>query len=58
MRPRAPTFDRVKLTLFLTLYAAMAEWVDPRPFASSSWAKIIYFLLVTEIIRQVWTWGL
>jgi ATP-dependent Zn protease len=58
LRPPAITFDRVKVSVFIIGYALLAEWVDPRPFANSSWAKILYLLLALEIVRQFWTYFL
>lgn len=47
------TFERIRISLFLVIYALLAEYVDPRPFMSSTLAKFLYVVLVVEIIRQV-----
>lgn len=58
MRPAPILFDRLKISVLILLYIIMAEWVDPRPFADSTWARLLYVALVLEITRQVWVWVL
>jgi ATP-dependent Zn protease len=52
------TWERAKVSLFIVVYVVLAEYVDPRPFRSSAAARLLYFVLVAEIIRQVWVWRL
>ena len=58
LRVPAIPFERLKLSALIIGYLGLAEWADPRPFARSSWARILLFFLAAELVRQVWTWGL
>ena len=60
MKLRTPliTFERAKISLFLVVYAVLAEYVDPRPFFGSTFSKMLWALLAIEVTRQFWTWRL
>jgi cell division protease FtsH len=58
LRPPLITFERVRLAAFIAGYIALAEYTDPRPFSNTTLAKVLYILLVVEIVRQWWTWRL
>ena len=46
------SFERMKRALFIVSYLAIAELADPRPFHTGLLAKVLYLILVLEIIRQ------
>jgi ATP-dependent Zn protease len=56
LRPPLITFERVRLSAFIIGYIALAESTDPRPYSTTTMAKLMYALLVVEIVRQWWTW--
>ncbi len=58
LRPSRITFDRVRLSVVIVVYATLMEYADPRPFTITPMARILYFLLLTEIARQVWQYRL
>jgi ATP-dependent Zn protease len=58
LRPPLITFERVRLSAFIVGYITLAEYTDPRPFSTTTAARILYVLLVVEIVRQWWVWRL
>lgn len=60
MNLRTPliTFERIKFSLVIIIYAVGAERVDPRPFFGTSFSKWLLVLLFLEVTRQAVTWRL
>ena len=58
LRPPRITFDRVRLSVIIIIYSVLMEYADPRPFASTGMARILYLLLLVEIGRQYWGYRL
>jgi cell division protease FtsH len=58
LRLASPLIDRAKNSAIIISYALIAEWVDPRPFASSFIAKLLYIALTFEMVRQAWVYFL
>ncbi len=58
LRPPRITFDRARLSGVIIVYALLMEYADPRPFASTSLARILYLFLLVEMARQVWQYRL
>lgn len=58
LRPPLITFERVRLAAFLVGYITLAEYTDPRPFSNTTLARVLYGLLVVEIVRQFVVWRL
>ncbi len=58
LRPPRITFDRVRLSVIIIVYSVLMEYADPRPFASTGMARILYLLLLVEIARQWWQYRL
>lgn len=58
LRPPLVTFERAKISLLIVVYAALAEYVDPRPFANTTLARVLYAVLVLEVVRQWSVWRL
>jgi ATP-dependent Zn protease len=58
LRPPLITFERVRLSVFIIGYIILAESTDPRPYSTTVMARVMYGLLVVEIVRQFWVWRL
>jgi ATP-dependent Zn protease len=58
LRPPLITFERVRLSAFIVAYITLAEYSDPRPYSTSTMARVLYLLLLVEITRQWWVWRL
>lgn len=52
------TFERAKVSLIIVIYSLLAEYVDPRPFFGSPFSKMLWSLLLIELVRQAWVYRL
>ena len=46
-------YERVRVILFLILYAAFAEYSSPLPFVSSRFGKVVYILIVLFLAKEL-----
>ena len=58
LRPPRITFDRVRLSVIIIIVTWLKEVGDPRPFATTGLARLLYFSLLLEIGRQYWQYRL
>ncbi|KKM07944.1 hypothetical protein LCGC14_1728870, partial [marine sediment metagenome] len=58
LRTPALTWERLKLSVVIVLYALLAEYVDPASFFTSTLGQFLFGALALELIRQVWVYRL
>ena len=60
MKLRTPslTFERMKISVVIVVYALLAEFVDPQSFMQSSFGRFLWAALLLEFIRQAWVYRL
>ena len=46
-------FERLRRPAFIVGYAIMAEMSDPRPFLTTTFGKVLYFLLIVSLIQEM-----